>query len=151
MAVAYTDMGTLLRVAQAHLMKWLNFPKERVLLVADWYPYQHIQADQVLEVRQGPMIRRVTWSDGHSRISSWQSRKLLIRARTRLALDPTSEDDLWLVHPALGHDALEERVLDSFDDWVPIDGRGAGYLLQPSKVLDVETPSKKDRSPGWGD
>lgn len=149
--VAYVDMNTLLRTAKLHLMRWTGLPSERVLLVADWFPYQRIQADQVIEIRPGDMARRaLPWSDGHSRISSWLSRQVEIRVRTRLALDTAASDEIWLTHTVLGHCQLEEQVIDAFDDWVPCVG-GVGLLLQPSKVLGAGKPTKKDRSPGWGD
>ena len=150
MAVLYVDTNTLLRAAQLHLRRWLGFPAERVLLVADYTPYQKIQMDQVVEIKQGRATRPVVWSDGHSRISTWIHRAVEFRCRTRLALDDAATDYHWLTHPTLGHDQLEEAVIDAFDDWVPL-RNGAALLIQPSKYIETGPPTKKERSPGYGD
>ncbi len=118
--MAYTPgdaeyLDTIRVAIRARLVEILEMDESRVLLVRyDRRPPAILERVVTIYVG-GPM----PWQEGAGRGGKGVARELTIRMYTRLSVDPSSDDTVYLTDEELGHDRFEHLVLDALDGWMP--------------------------------
>ncbi len=148
--VLRTTLNAVLNALDAYLQVSLTFPPERVLLVGRDDLNYDPQADQYLLLR----ARKGGWDkarDGGGRFENRHRRRVTVTLRTRLALDESSQDALWLTHPALGQYVTEHALFNTLEMWQAEDSDGNVLLLEPVHLDEATAAERPAKEYGWGD
>ena len=122
----------------------LGFPSERVKIVARKnVPMPH---PQDILIRLGPfrIDEGITFEAG--RVATVLHRELLVTIRTRLAVDEPEVDTQWILNTTLGHFQTEDKVLDSLQNFQPVDQQSNWLLTEPLQLLSGPLPEKDEQS-----
>lgn len=149
--VLATDLRTLLIDLRERIMDRLDFPAERVLIIARAKMPANLQADQYVIIRV--MGQKPDWNTeyGHGRVEHRVRRTLQIVLKTRLATDEVNEDFLWLTDKSLGHLDMEHELYDSLQTYSPIDVNDNALIYEPLVVTMVDRPLKEEVNEEWGE
>lgn len=146
--VPRTDLRTLVLAVRARLVSELEWPAERVLVVAedehDYAPH----GDQLLELRLGDQ----EWGKEREGAGRWDQRvkrKVTLTLWTRVQLDEPTTDLILLTDRTLGHLAAELAVCDALEGWTPTNQKGLDLCHEEIKVRGVGKAEKPKRRPGW--
>ncbi|MDE2105775.1 MAG: hypothetical protein KGL39_51600 [Patescibacteria group bacterium] len=84
--------------------------------------------------------------DGAGRIVNNRLRTVQVVVRTKVALDPTGQDQVHLTDPTLGHFVLEDSVVDALEEFFPLDINGNLLTAVPVRIgpWGLPTPDRED-------
>ncbi len=148
--VLRTTLNAVLNAIDAYLQLALTFPPERVLLVGRDEINYDPQADQYLLLR----ARKGSWDkarDGGGRFENRHRRRITVTLRTRLSLDESSQDALWLTDPTLGHNVTEHALFNALEMWQAEDSNLNLLLLEPVHLDEATAAERPAKEYGWGD
>jgi hypothetical protein len=142
----------ILQAIQTQLMSTTSFPLERVNIVATWPKDPQIVGDQDLLIRPlGFICNLEEGAQGAGRVETLIHRRLAIKVRTRLAYDSEQDQVGWLTDATLGHLQLEEQVLDSLQNFIPMDGSSNWLVAQPLQLVGGDQPEDPEGLDGNGE
>ena len=75
---------------------------------------------------------------------------LTVKIFNRLWTDQAGRDSDWLTQATLGTALLIHNVLDSLEQYMPIDSTGHYYFIQPCRLLPPGVVFPAKRVGNWG-
>lgn len=149
-----SPFGTILLSLKARLMRKLNFPTERVLIVArQVVPHLQGMQDVLLWISGGIALQ--AYSDGAGGYDTRVRRIVHVIPRVNSNRDVKSSDEIWLT-ASDGILALEDAILNALQVKTPFDSQSNALTDEPVRLINSELPQKeaqgiRDAASGqWG-
>jgi len=142
-----TTLREIMPVIKQRLIDEQTIGEDRIFMVAkDPRSVPHYQADQDILLWARLVAVDRSWADGSGRVATLLRRHLTVAVRTRLNIDPQSDDTSWITDATLGHYQLEESIPNAFEEWYPTDANGAPLTIEVLQMIDGSEPSKPPSS-----
>ncbi len=148
-SVIRTNLCDVLDALEAVLRSSLSFPAERVLSLALGEPAWEPHGDQFLTVR----AQAQGWDPVHigsGRIDSRVKRACVVTLWTRMLLDETTQDRLWLRHLTMGHYRTEHKLFNALEELLLEKPSGDALLYAPIMLRACTEAEKEKKRDGWG-
>lgn len=152
-----SNFGDILTRIKAQIVAELDYPDNRVIIsIRREVPHFNADSDIIIRPLGFRAISQIT--DQTGRFATAVTRRLEVRARTRLALDEASRDEIWLTDESRGHLQLEDQIVDALQSFIPVTSTLApdAMTLEPLFLIDGSDPDQQsDRGRGqpanWGE
>lgn len=146
--VPRTDLRTLVLAVRARIMAALEWPAERVLVVAEDEHDYPPHGDQYVELR----IMDQDWGKEREGAGRWDQRvkrTCVLTLWNRLQLDEPSTDLTLLTDRTMGHFAAEHSVFDALEGWAPTTAKGLDLVHEEIKFRKATKAERPKKRPGW--
>src|SRR5262245_61738184 len=128
---------------RAHIVASSGLPPERVGLVQRGEVPFNAHGDNYIYLRLESSTFDQPDVKGAGRIDLRWNCRFSVTIRSRLALDESNMDWLWLTDEALGHVATIDMVLEALTMYAPEDADRNLLVAEPIRPLSVSRPAKE--------
>lgn len=161
MAVLRSSFVTIVQAVQTQLVNAGIVSSDQIHLISrQQHDIPHFVGDQDILIRPGRFRSIEGQAAVAGRVATVFNRVLEIFPRTRVVLDESDRDAIFLTDqgtadpvnsPAgLGIFALEEAIVNSLHIFLPVDSNGNALTWEPMRIITGEAPEKQRDDPLWG-
>lgn len=124
-----------------------------IITAAEPADVPHHAAEQDILLRLGAEYSELS-VEGGGRFADLRRREVQVYCRSRLWLDTTDSDTARLTDASLGHVALEDRLLEAVQRWMPLEpaddpGAAVNAIALPGEAGGFSAPVRDRQDPSW--